>query len=111
MFQTLIHDGSYMAVCQRIENSFSVSSKFDQLHLLQYPELMGDRTLGHGKTVGDILDTKLLYREYIQDTDPGRVAENLEQIGKPVKCIVIDRVIYMWFLHLSILQTVNLYCS
>ncbi len=41
----------------------------------------------------------------------GRITENLEQVGKPVQCIIIDRVIYMCFFHLRILQTVNFYCS
>lgn len=30
VFQTLIHDGCHMAVCQGVVNGFSVSSKFDQ---------------------------------------------------------------------------------
>ena len=72
---------------------------------------MRNRTLCHGKPVGNILNTKFFYRKRIQDTDPGRITKDLEQVGKPVKRIIIDRVIDMWFLHLRILQTINFYCS
>ena len=72
---------------------------------------MGNGTLGHEKTIGNILNTEFFHRKYVQDTDPGRITENLEQVGKPVQCIIIDWVIYMCFLHLRILQTVNFYCS
>ena len=58
-------------------------------HLLQYPELYVKwSTLGHGKTIGNILNTELFYRKYVQDTDPGRITENLEQVGKPVQCVI-----------------------
>lgn len=30
VFQTLIHDGCHVAVCQGVEDCFSISSKFDQ---------------------------------------------------------------------------------
>ena len=57
------------------------------------------------------MTNEFFHRKYVQDTVPGRITENLEQVGKPVQCIIIDRVIYMCFLHLRILQTVNFYCS
>ena len=45
------------------------------------PELMGNGTLGHEKTIGNILNTEFFHRKYVQDTDPGRITENLEQVG------------------------------
>ena len=111
MAHALVEHGIDMIVSERVENVAAVAAELDQVRLLKRAQLVRHRRLRGRGRFGDVSHAELAAHEGIENLDARGVAEDLEQVGKPVKRIIIDRVIDMWFLHLRILQTINFYCS
>ena len=83
MLQTHLQNGADMVVSQRIEYIFAVPVAFDQMHLLQDPQLVGNSALGEGDGFRDIAHTALLLLQQRQDLHSGGVAEGLKQLRDP----------------------------
>ena len=80
MFQSHFKDGLHMVIGQGIEDVFALPAVFDQVHLLEHPQLVGDCTLGDLDALGDVAHALLTLGQQIEDMNPGGVCEALEQI-------------------------------
>ncbi len=90
MLQPLGQDRVYMGIRQGIIDGFAVPAELHQLALLQYTELMGDGALGHAKGPGNIADAQLLAGQGMEDAQPGRISEYLEEICQMMQVVVAD---------------------
>ena len=84
MLQAHFQNGLHMVICQGIQNIFTLTAVFDQVHLLQHPKLMGDGTLGQLYLLGDIRNALLLFCQQIQDMHTGGIRKALEQFADKV---------------------------
>ena len=89
----LVQNRTYVAVSQGIKDGLSLPAVFDQLALLQGPELVRDGRLRHAQELGDVAHAHLGLKEDVQDLDAGGVAEKLEQLGQIVQDLLIRHVL------------------
>ena len=66
MLHSLVHDGLDMIISKGIEHRFSFPSVLHKLHLLEHPELMGNRGLRHSKNFRQITNTSQTEKEHIK---------------------------------------------
>ena len=78
MLHPLGEDCFYVAVCQGIKNAPAIPAEFYQTHLLQDPELVGDRRLAHAKQDGDVADDifQETFIKAVRVIDEGRYTDN-----------------------------------
>ena len=79
MLQTHFQNGLHMDICQGIEDILTLPAVFDQVHLLQHPQLMGDGALTQLHRLCDVRDAQLTSCKQREDMHPGRVGKALEQ--------------------------------
>ena len=84
MIQSLINDGFHMVICQGIEHGFSFPPTFHQAGVLQGSELVRNRGLGHTQQLSDIADAHLCFKQDVQNSDAGGIAENSEQFAQVI---------------------------
>ena len=72
-----------MAVGQGIEDGFADAAAFDEVRLLQDPQLVRYGGLGHTEEHCDVAHADLFLKENLEDADPRPVPEDLEEIRQP----------------------------
>ena len=80
-----------MVVRQGIQQILSLPAKFDQIHLLQDPQLMGNRALGQLHALGNISHAQLLLQQKGEDMYPGGIAKGFEQLRDLEHYILVHR--------------------
>ena len=71
-----------MLIRQRIQDIFAVPAEFDQVHLLEKPQLVGDGRLGHAQQLRNVAHAHLRLKQHIENADARRIAEYLEKFYK-----------------------------
>ena len=79
--------GLDMIVCQTVVDLLAFTAGLDELVLLENAQLMGDRGSGHRQLLSDIVDVDFMFKESIQDPDPGGITEDLEQFSQIVQFV------------------------
>ena len=79
MLEGVIENGFDMGIGKRVENGLPLTAGFHKSSLLEDTQLMGNGRDSHVKLLGDVTNTKLLTEQGMQDTNAGRVAEELEK--------------------------------
>ena len=64
-----------MVIRQGIEDVFALPAEFDQVHLLEQAQLVGDGALGDLDTLGDVAHALLPLGKQVEDMDPGGVGK------------------------------------
>ena len=70
-----------MVVRQGVEDVLPLPAEFDQLHLLEYSQLMGDRALGQRDLFRNVCNAQLLHRQQRQNMHPGGIGKALERLS------------------------------
>ena len=94
MLHSLTENSTYMVICKRIENGFSLTPGRYKPCLLENTELMGYSGLSHVKLAGDVTDTLLMLEKQKNNTYACGVAEDLEKLSNFVKCFLIVHVFF-----------------
>ena len=89
MFLAHRNDGLYMIVGQKIDHGLSIPSGSDQLGRPEDLQLMGDGGLVHLQEFADLGHASFLFKETIEDADPGGIREILEQLRYIVESVFI----------------------
>lgn len=82
-----------MSVGQGVEDGFAFPAAFDQLALLQTPQLVGDGRLAHAQQLRDIAHAHFRLKQDIQDPDAGGVAKDLEQLSQVVQDVLVGHLL------------------
>ena len=88
MFQAHLQDGLHMIVCQGVEHILAIPTEFDQVHLLQNPQLVGDGALAQFNRVRDFRHAQFLI---LQEQDTINYLETNHFIK-----LFIERMISQW---------------
>ena len=75
-----------MVVRQRVEDVFPLPAEFDQVHLLEQPELMGNGALAQRHRLGDVRHAQLPLGQQGQNMHPGGIRKALEQLRELEFC-------------------------
>lgn len=78
VFQTHLQNGLHMVVSQRVEDVLPLPAKFDQVHLLQNPKLVGNGALADVHSLRNVRHAQLLSGQKRQNMHPGRIGKALE---------------------------------
>ncbi len=78
VFDTLQDDVVDMIIIQGIVDGLAVAAVFDQLGVFEETKLMGDGGLVHLQEFADLGHASFLFKETIEDADPGGIREILE---------------------------------
>ena len=89
MFNTLRYYVVYMIIVEGVEYRFSFPAVFDQLGVFEETKLMGDGGLVHLQEFADLGHASFLFKETIEDADPGGIREILEQLRYIVESVFI----------------------
>jgi hypothetical protein len=88
MFEGLFHEPLDMVVSQAVKGVLAFPAIPDKLGSPQDPKLMGHCRRAHPEDFAQVADAQFLHREGLQNSDPGIVAEDLEQGGHFKKGLV-----------------------
>ena len=83
------NDRSYVIICQRIKNRFSVSAGLHQFILLEDTKLMGHCGLGHVQDLCQITNTHFRFKQHKQDSDSGGICKYLKQICQIIQLLFV----------------------
>ena len=78
-----------MGVGQGIKDRLALPAVFDQLALLEGPELVGYGRLGHVEELGDVTYAHLGLKQDVQNFDAGGVAKNFKELGQIVENLIV----------------------
>ena len=78
VFDTLQDDVVDMIIIQGIVDGLAVAAVFDQLGVFEETKLMRDGGLVHLQEFADLGHASFLFKETIEDADPGGIREILE---------------------------------